>query len=153
MPFTHRLWFVQRWAVPVLVLLLVLALLGVFGYGVLAQGQSGEKGEPLWLTYDSLAQMQAPTVVTAHIAQVNGEEVEIWIDDQFLDAAKIDRIQPEPAESTFDNGRIVYRFPAEKDVREAAIYFRYTPTKAGTIESRIGIVGGPERSFSVFVYP
>lgn len=151
--FSHRLWGVQRGAVPVLVLLVVLALLGAFGYGWLAKGQVGEEGEPLWLTYDSLAQIQTPTVLTAHVARIEGDELELWVDSKFLEAAHIDRIQPEPAESTFDNGRIRYRFSAQEGVGEAAVYFRYTPTKAGTIESRIGIIGGQERTFSVFVYP
>ena len=121
---------------------LVLALLGAFGYGWLARGQSGDEGQPLWLTYDSLAQTQAPTLVTAHLSGVEGEELRLWLDQRFLDAAQIERIQPEPAESTLADGRVVYRFAAEPGTREATVHFHYTPTRAGKLAARIGIVDG-----------
>ena len=153
MGFRRRLWRVQQWAIPFMILIVVLALLGGFGYGYLGQGKAGDETDAVWLSYDRLAQAQAPTELTAHITRIEGDKVQLWIGSDFLSQVTIDRIQPEPAESKLEHDRVVFEYPVAANAKSVEIAIHYTPNEPGTLDARIGLVDQASQQARVFVYP
>jgi hypothetical protein len=98
--FQRKEWRVQRIGWVVMALLILASLLGLTGRGVLARATIGDTGSRLQLTYSRFDRLEAPTTLDLQIAgdAVTGEQVELWVDRDYLQSLQIEQVVPEPEE-------------------------------------------------------
>lgn len=150
--FQHRIWRVERGLWVLISLLIVGALLGVFGNGPLSHTvlQQG----PLGLEHERFERILAPTTLRIHLQPgVPEGQIEVWFDRKYLENQQVQRIVPLPDEERAEADRLVFVFRAPARERQTAISFFLLPLNPGLHEGRAGLVGGPALSFWQFVYP
>ncbi|QRK08454.1 hypothetical protein JQX13_52565 [Archangium violaceum] len=150
--FQQRVWRLERVVWVFIALLLIAALLGVFGNGplshtVLLQG-------PLALEYERFERILAPSLLRLHLQPDAAEgRVEVWFERKYLETFQVQRIVPLPEEERAEADRLVFVFRAPPRERATAVSFYVIPLKPGLRRGRTGVVGGPELSFWQFVHP
>ena len=151
--FQHRQWTVQRAGWLVMLVILLAALIGLFGAGPLSSA-TVEAGS-LQLQYSRFERRHAPTGLELTVAStaVNQDQVEIWISIDFLQGTEITSIVPEPEEVSETDDRVVYRFSIDDRTRTPTIRFSLEYDEPGVTTGRIGMNDGPELTFWQFVYP
>lgn len=155
MEFERRDWVMQRVGWIVMLLMVVAALLGFLGQGPLTRLTAGGRGGPLAVEYYRFDRVQSPADLKVSLmpgSDAEGE-VRVWIERQYMESISVEQITPEPAETEVWPDRLVFTFKRGDADGEAAIIFRFRHEEFGSHDARVGIVGGPEVSFSQFVYP
>lgn len=153
--FEQRSWRVQRVGWTVFSLILLAALLGLLGGpGPLSSRTAGEDS-PFQVTYEGFARHNGPTKLTFQLqpGAVAGDEVRVWLSSQYLESIQIERIEPEPNEIALSDDRVTYVFPLSDAGAGGRIVLHILPQTLGRREVRLGIEGGPEHSFTQFVFP
>lgn len=146
--FYQRARVIETWAPWVLLLLVIAALLGLFGYGWL--GRDTVTAGPVEVEYDRLAQTDSLSVIEVQVADPS-QTVELWIDASALSQVRIEQVQP-PAESVRQDGeRVVYRFPASGDRMTVTFHMQYP--SPGSRRMQLGVSGGPALELPQFIYP
>lgn len=152
--FQDRLWRVQRagWVLGVLVVIGTIA--GVFGRGPISYTTRGEPGSALWIEFDYFARLQAAATLTAHVntAVVQGPDVELWIDGQYLRTMHVTRIIPQPNDTRMQGDWIVHTF-ADPQTDEFIVQLDITPADFGTVEGAVRLRDSEPIYFDQFIYP
>ena len=153
--FSQREWRTQKAGWLVMLLLILAALLGVFGRGPLSPQQAVTANGRLILAYDRVARHSATDVLRLAIAPtaVSGDTVSIWFDRAYMHARAIESISPEPQGFSSSGDRIVYRFRVDDPARPAVIAFLTNPRDIGRRRGSAGIVGGDSLRFAQFILP
>ena len=139
---------VERWAPWVLLVAVVAAALGAFGYGWL--GRDTVSAGPLQVTYHRLAQIDRASVIEIQVDQP-GETVELWLDAQMLSKLRVEQFQPEAQDIRHEGDKVVYRFPTEAKRMSVTIRFQFP--SPGSSRLKLGLIGGPSLDLPQFVYP
>lgn len=152
--FEHRSWQVQRVAWAILGLVVLAALLGLLGGGgPLSVARAGQ-GSPLEITYARFARHNNPVEMAVRLrpGAAPGDEARLWISSAYLDAVKIERIEPEPAQVVLGADRVTYVF-RQGAGEGGRVVLHIMPQHVGRHEARVGLEGGPEHTLSQIVYP
>ena len=139
---------ITRVASLVGVLLVIAAILGLFGEGPLAHATASSRDGSLQVDYDRFIRTESSTSFQVSLARGSGQ-TNIAISRSFLQAASINSISPNPQSETVLPDRVLFtvqqRAPAQ-------IQITITPSKIGahrvTIYSHDASV-----SFTPFTYP
>lgn len=153
--FERRSWQVQRVAWALFALILLAALLGLLGgRGPLSERTVGE-GSPLAIRSFRFARHNSPTELTFELqpGAVPGDEARIWVNADYLDGIQVERIEPEPVQTTLAEDHITYSFMLGEAGASGRIVLHLTPQSLGWHEVRAGLEGGAEHRFTQFVYP
>lgn len=136
-------------------LIIVLGLLGVFGTGPLSDTTSGYPDAPLSLSYQRFVRHDGQDILTVRVApdQVSNGTVDIWLSRAYLDGIEFRFISPEPTDVRTDGERLIYSFAVEDPVAPLLLSFFIQPQAIGPNSGELGIVGGPQLSFSQFGFP
>jgi|SRR5688572_27516626 len=153
--FEKHWWIIERCGWLVVLLVLIAAVLGFFGPGLLTKKTAGQRGGPLWLEYSRYERHAKPIKLLVNLspAAARENEIRLWIDSRYVEANKIHRIDPEPDSVELEGERFVYTFKARDLSTTSKILFHVEPDELGSVAARIGLVNGPEVRFSQFVYP
>ena len=151
--FERRQWTVQRVGWVVFLLILIAGLLGLLGGGPL--GHADASADPLTVGYERFVRKRAPTEIEVQIAPgaASGGEVGVWIERAYLEKFNIEQVIPEPAEMEAAADRIIFHFTVADAEQPSQIVFDLQPSEPGRLETRVGLVDGPEVRFSHFIYP
>jgi len=97
---------------------------------------------------------QAPEELEIHASGRHASDgrLRLWIDQGWLGAVEVRRIEPEPERTESQPGRLIYVFNAAAN-GTAAIHLQFEADEWGAVPARLGLVGGPELSLTQFVYP
>lgn len=157
--FEVRLWRLQRYCWGVMVAVLVAALLGLLGGGgPLAHATARLDDGSLRLEYERFARREAATTLTFSLPVPRDPPgtVSIRLNRSFVEAAQLERVEPEPVRVVAGAGEIVYVVDAAEAARDGTVQIRVLarPTRAGTLsgQARRGTRPEPLR-FQLFVYP
>jgi len=147
-------WRVERTARWVMVLILVSALLGLFGDGLLSRRQVRTADGSLVLEYGRFGQVSSDTVLNLSLQFREPQRpCNVWIQRSYLDHFEIKRIIPSPSAMELSKEGFLYTF-ASPQACEASLPIRVilNPRRAGGLD---GCVNSESRSlcFQQFIYP
>lgn len=149
--FQQKSWRVQRVGWIIMTLLIVGALLGVFGgEGLLNAVSAGEQGDALTLQHRRFERVLNLSHVQIEVNGAQGE-ARVWISHDYLDSVQIDGITPQPEESIGGEGRTTFVFRV--DGGNARITFDVKPQRVGALSGQIGVEGGTIYDLQQFIYP
>jgi len=145
--FQRREWKIQRVGWLAMALVIIAALLGVFGTGPLSSATI--EGEGLRLEHERLCRLQRGTQLRFTIGET-GDPVRLLIGGEYLDSVMIDRITPEPAKAEAVSDGVVFQFAVQGP---AAVTFHLTPKKFGSVSGKARLGQAAPISFTQFIYP
>lgn len=152
--FQQREWTVQRVGWIVMTLLVVAALLGLTGGGgPIASATNRATDGALNLRHARIERAQASTQLDVDLATGRGDQVALWIDNQFLSEIELESVRPEPIETRAGADRQIFVFAVADDTSEIQVTFQYRPQGPGSLAGSIGIVEGQEVGLRQLVVP
>jgi len=153
--FQRREWVVQRVGWGAMLVLVVLALLGLFGTGVLSSATAGDGNGPISAGYERFLRHGGEAQLTFTVApdQVSDGQIELWIDADYLSSMDIQRVTPQPEEVQTRGDRLIYVFTVTESSAPHEFVFSMRPQEIGRTSAQAGIVDGAEISFRQLVYP
>jgi hypothetical protein len=156
MKFERRSWRWQRVGWGVLGLILLAAMLGLFGTGWLDSAVAGQPGSPMWMEYNRFGRIQAETSkLQIHLGPGTGAngKVRIWLNREYLEGVRVTNLTPEPESVEAGPDRFTYVFNAPDASQPSVVIFRLEPDHIGRLKGQVGLEGGASLSFKQFVYP
>lgn len=153
--FQRREWALQRVAWVLIAVAIVAALLGLTGRGPLSQATAGAEGDALRVAYGRFERLQSPTTLRVLLGAeaTGGEQVEIWVEQAYLDGVEIQSIDPEPLEVRTGAERMVYVVGVDEPGQPLSVTFHLQQQALWRRSGRIGLTDGTSLSFGQFVYP
>ncbi|RDI50501.1 hypothetical protein [Microvirga subterranea] len=148
-------WAIQRLGWLVMGGLVLTALTGVFGYGPVSWQQASDPAGLLRVEYERFERQLSEHTLKVDIAPgaTTGGDVALRLNGEFLDAAEVREIVPEPRETRSLGSDVEYVFPVTQSGRPATIRFVLKLRAAGAIEAEVGLSGREPARFTQFVYP
>jgi hypothetical protein len=153
--FQQKEWRLQRIGWVVMALLIVAALLGLTGSGLLARATVGDAGSPLQLEYSRFARLDAPTSLDLEIAgeAVTADQVELWVERAYLHEIQIEQIVPEPAEVRSAGERLIYVVDVDEPGQAVTITLNLRHMAFGPKSGQVGLDDHAALDFGQFVFP
>jgi hypothetical protein len=153
--FQQRAWTVQRIGWASIALLILAALLGLFGPGPLSNATAGAPGADLWLEYERFERFKAPTTLRVNVGPgaVRDGVVRITLDRAYLDQVQVEQVMPQPESVETGPDRFTYTFKLNDPAQPTAITFHLNPQAIGRLSGRVGLDGEQAIGFDQFVYP
>jgi hypothetical protein len=133
------------WAVMALVVLA--ALLGLFGNGPLSSATV--EGGALRVEYDRFLRHQAPQQLRLRL-EVEGGQVRVWLNAEYLEHIQIEHIEPRPERVEVGPDGQTFTFLVEES---ATVVLHFVPERVGRLTARIRLAGKEALTFHQFVYP
>lgn len=152
LPFQRKEWIAERIGWVAGLIILALALIGLFGGGPLAMATVSDDSDTLSVEYDRIVRKLSPTDLAISVP-AEQPEVSLWIDRSFLDRVTVEGVAPEPQEVVAGGGRVVYRFAVEPSGTPVVIRFSFEHEHMGLIDTRLGLIDGPALAFRTLVLP
>jgi hypothetical protein len=154
---THerRSWLFERAGWVTLAVLLLLALAGLFGKGLLSYTSASTHDKSLQVEYERFVRFQAPITLRIHLQPegLSSPKGKVWLSREYLDAIRIEQIEPEPeSQETVEDG-VLYTFPAQDPNNSVAVTLDAVVEKVGKHYGRIGSAPDRSVSFWQFAYP
>ena len=153
--FQRKEWRVQRIGWGVMALIALAALVGLTGNGVLARATAGDPADPLRLEYARFDRMESPSTLEVQIAgdAVDGEQIELWVDRDYIQGVLIEKIVPEPQEVRVAADGLHYVFAVDEPGQPVTVSFDLRHTEFGAKSGQIALADGPALDFGQLVYP
>jgi hypothetical protein len=152
--FERREAVVQRVATWTILLILILAMLGLFGHGVLSSTEAvSSKGE-LAVKYQRFGRLQTPLSYQIRIQNLNPNpesEIGLEINQEFIRTINIIHMEPEPERVEITPTGLLYFFKMQSNSGE--VVFETEPESMGLQKVRIKILNGSEATFTQWIYP
>jgi hypothetical protein len=154
MNFQRQQWRVQRSAWFAGVLILLLALTGIFGGGPLANATATDSDHVIDVDYERIDRRHSPSTLFFDVAPVGTQPtIELWISNSFLGNVELQTIVPEPNGAEAGPDRTLFAFSASDGNEPVRIRFDYEPTSIGLHDMSIGLVDGPSVDIRIVVLP
>jgi hypothetical protein len=146
-------WNLQRIGWSVMALLIVAALLGLFGSGLLSQETVQASNSKAAVEHDRFIRNQSPTILTVTAVPSREETAMIELDKRFVDKVQIEQISPQPSSVQISSNSYIYSFPLQSAVETLTITFYYRPQGIGWIDGILKQANVEDIPFKQFVYP
>jgi hypothetical protein len=156
MEFERRSWRWQRVGWGVMALVLLAALLGLFGSGYLDRAQVGAEGSQLWMDYNRFGRLEAETTeLRVHFKSSTSTDgkARLWLSREYMEGVKIMNLNPPPVSVEAGAERYTYVFSVSVEGQQSDVIFHLEPEKMGRLQGQVGLDGGPSLNFAQFVYP
>ena len=138
MHFQEVSWTLQRAGWVAVVLIVALALTGVFSHGFFSKAVARQDGLALTINYERFQRMTASYRFDISVPPGTEDEIRLTFNKTFSDFYEIDSIQPQPVRSNSINGGFVLAFDAaDRSGFNAVVWarsrsFGYAPLEIGT---------------------
>ena len=152
--FEYRQWRVQRAGWVVMVVIVVAALIGLFGTGPLSSSVAGSD-DSVTVAYERFIRRQGEAELTIGIAggQATEGQVELWLDAAYHGEIQIQQISPEPEEVRSSGDRVTYVFAVDDPAAPVEMSIQFMSPDMGRLQGEVGIGDQPGVSFTQFSYP
>jgi hypothetical protein len=152
--YLRREWKLMRVGWVVLALAVVAALLGLFGGGPLSDRSVADPDAALLVEYQRFVRYGSLETVRVHVAAdaTPRKELRLWLGQDYLDRVLVKQVSPHPDRVEAGAGRQVFVFHVADVGRPATVTFHLEPEKAGRLQGRVGLDGGPQVEFGQFAY-
>jgi hypothetical protein len=156
--FQRRSWVMQRVGWVVMTLVMLAALVGLFGgAGALGgEAQSSSEDAAVSVSYERFLRFIKPTTLQIQLSQEAGKggKVSVWVDREYLDGLQVQQITPQPSSAKTGAKRLTYVFEVDDPNGPAMVTFDLLPEQEiGALRGRVGVGDGEPVSFGQFVYP
>lgn len=153
MDFQQKEWSFERWGWIVMTVLAVLALLGLFGQGLLSNTTA--ENETIQVKYGRFERLLAPAQYEIEIdpQQASNGELKLQVNRKLLSFYKIEKITPEPESEEITPEQIIYAFQFQQGNEPLKVTFDLQGNLTGIPQGEIGIENGPSVEISQFIYP
>lgn len=155
--FQRRLWRFQAIGRVVMVLVLLAALSGLLGPGLLSNGASADSAQSSVGVeeHERFLRFMKPTTLRIDLESgaATGEEARVWLDRRYMEGMQIQHISPQPQRVEAGPEGLTYVFYIEDPNRPTAFTFDLQPQKFGVLQGQVGLEDEEPVSFTQFVYP
>ena len=152
--FLRREWRIQRASWIAMLLVVVAAVAGLFGNGLLSDVQAGSAESGLQVSYSRFVRMTAETTIELEVGPgvIREGQVELWISNSYLSSVDIESIRPEPSSVVTAADGATFTIHVEEPL-PAPIMIGVRATEIGSHAGALGVRGGPTERVTQFVYP
>lgn len=159
MPMQQRVWRFERVGWYVLVAIVLLALAGLFGNGLLSDaqvvsqdGRVVSQDGRVRVEYQRLSRSGTTDRLFITVQGTPGQPVEVQLEGSLLRDASIETLQPEPQRSMSHGQALLFQLGTKED-GVATLYLTLRSEHVGTLEGSVR--AGPKSAvhFSTFLYP
>lgn len=153
--FQEREWTVQRVGWALMLLVILLALLGLFGTGPISTGNAEAGDGAIAAGYERFVRHDGRTTLTLEVdgSQAIEGELRVWLTSDYLAAVQIEQVSPQPSETIADGDRLVYVFPIDDTASSLTVSFSLRPQDMGWLSGEAGVPDGPTVSWNQLSYP
>lgn len=151
--FQRKQWVVQRCGWLIMSLIVLAALLGVFGKGPLSQSFAENDG--LSVEHQRFLRAYTPSAltVTTEARHATDGLLKLWLDGDFVRHIQLEQITPTPQASYASDDKLILTFLIDQSSGMARISMSFQPEKMGGFTGNLGLIGGPQVILSSFAYP
>ena len=147
--FERRSWRIRQIANVVFAVLLLAALLGVFGSGVVSDASRESPSNSFVVEYDRFLRFGAPATLHVELRS-GGSETNVSVSRSYLNQFDIRGVKPQPESVTALPDRMVFTFKYEAPT---AVDFNLLPRQPGRQRGTVTVDGEDPVTFSQWVYP
>lgn len=154
--FQVRSWRAQRIGWAVAVVLLVAAVLGLFGRGLLSGGHVASTDGRLSVAFERLARHGAPAQLEVNVSAeaIRDGMVTVWVERDYLDGLELRAIVPEPSTVRDADGRTAYEFEVgDVGADGFDLTFQIEHDDIGPRGGEVSLDGGSAVRIEQLVYP
>jgi hypothetical protein len=155
--FQRRVWRFQTAGRVVMALVVLAALLGLLGPGLLSNGASADSPQAgLGVKeYERFLRFMKPTTLRIGLepGAVTEGEARVWLDRQYIEGVQIQHVTPQPQSVEAGSKGLTYVFNIGEPDQPTVFTFDLQPQKMGLLEGRVGLEGEEPVSFTQLVYP
>ncbi len=149
--YQRREWRAQRIGWGVMALIILAALLGLFGPGLFNQATVAESS--LSLEYQRFRRFIAPAELRFHIRGGTEEQVRLWLSQDYLENVQIEGVTPQQDTVEAARGRLIYVFKRAEAQAPVTVTFHLTTQQIGPLAGEAGLDGDAQLAFRQFVFP
>ena len=152
--YQRRAWRAQRIAWLIMLLIVLAALIGLFGHGPLSRTTVGPNGG-LQLEYERFARLLTPTTLRFRTSSgaIQGDELRLWISNDYLQGIQIEHVSPMPQTVEAGPDGLVFVFRLTEPGRPMTATFQARPERIGRISGHAALTDRQPIRFNQFVYP
>ena len=153
--FQEREWKVQRVAWAIMLLVVLLALIGLFGTGPVSSGEADAGDGAVAAGYERFIRHDGRTTLTLEVdgSLAQNGEVQLWVSRDYIEAVQIQQITPNPSETVAAGERLIYTFPIDDPSSTLTVAFSLRPQDMWRLNGEAGVPDGPIVTWSQFSYP
>lgn len=153
--YQERTWLVQRVGWGVFAALIVVALAGLLGSGPLSSATVGAPADGLQITYERFARLHAPTAfeIRANRNLARNGELSIALSGDAVRSLELPSSMPPPDGAGVVPDGVLLHFKVDNQPGELTVVLYAKPQRAGFLESRVAVAGGPAHTISQLIYP
>lgn len=153
--FQKREWVFERIAWAVMALIVLAALLGLFGRGPMSHQTAASPDGAVTVEYDRFLNHKAGTTLRVRVSgdvTVPGT-FRLSINPAYLHGVQIHQIAPAPDFVEAGEDRHLFVFRAADPGRPTTIVFHLEPDGPASLHGAVSVPGGPPAAFDQLVYP
>jgi hypothetical protein len=153
--FQRRSWALQHLGWAVMGLLILAALLGLFGAGPLSSITISSQDGLLALQYARFWRLQSPMTlrVTLRPMAIYASEAQIWLSRAYLEGVSVQHVQPPPQRVEAGAERLTYIFSLSQAGQPTEVSFTVEPQRPGRVAGQLGLTDSTSLHFAHFIYP
>ena len=151
--FQRKDWIFERVGWIAMLLVIVAALLGLFGRGPLSDARLESSDGSLGVEYQRFERHGAPSELTLHVrrAAATDSTITVSVGEEFLRAVQVTQIVPQPARQIYLGDRTIFELEIRND--SGRVTFYTIPQAIGSRRLDVGVPGRAAIIVSQFVYP
>jgi hypothetical protein len=149
-----RMWRIQRVGWAVMLVIVLLALGGLFGRGPAGETVAGDSHGPLWVAYERFGRYQSSSIVHIHLGPVSTPGPrQVWISNRYLSGIEIQHILPEPVATKISDDGLLFEIGAagKEEAGILTLYLQFQ--QVGPLRGDFRSPGSTPIRISQFVYP
>lgn len=155
MAFQRKTWLAERISWGVLVVLLLLAIAGLFANGPLSQATATDASGRVSVEYDRFARHGATARVTIGVAPQAAGDILLRLNDAIPRGFTIETVSPHPAESRISGTGLEWLFrAADMTVARFTVHVTLRAEQLGSVPAEIGLSHDTAPAkLRFFIYP
>ncbi len=151
----RRAWVFERVGWIVFAVVLLAAVVGLFGGGVVGDAEVSAADGALAVEYPRFARAHSPLSIRVRLepAQPTDGELRLWMSREYAARLDIDHVSPPPSRTELGAERIEFVFPWRGPPGPAAVTFVLEADAGGSVRGRIGAGDGDGVPVRHLLYP
>ena len=153
--FQRREWFTQRIWWPVLGLVVLAGLLGVFSSGPLSETTAGGRASGFELEYERFVRNTGKATWTIRLtpAAVRNHKAGLFVSDGLRQTMQVESIEPAPSTETGTAAGLLLEWDVPRPGSPPLVRLSFRPDGLGPQDGFVRAGSGKEVPMSMFIYP
>lgn len=153
--FQRAMWRAERIGWALMAVVVVAALVGLFGVGPLSHSSVTSDDGLLTVDYLRFARAGGTSELSLEVdaALVEQDQVAVVLDRSFIDSVDIEHVTPQPAAEVATAEGIRFTFDAAATGGTVRLSFAFRPQAMGTVRAAVAVPDGPRVDVPQLFYP